>query len=307
MGWILWGKNKSKAGRKPRGRKSSRSVADPKPWNPQRTLLGLKCLLAVAAVVTLVVGWRPAERYLQVYVNLNQAAAIADAPVVLVNAEPWMSDLLQSQLRQTVSRSVRLPLDPTGLQRAAAELERDPWVRSLGSVRRMPDGSIEVACEFRRPVALVQSDHGFHPVDVDGVLLPGLYREGQVEAVGLPLIVGVATSPMEPGQPWPGESIVAGLNLVTALSREPYMAEITAFDVGRRDQRGRIRLTLLTRDGGEVRWGLPVGEDQPIEPGFDEKLQRLRKVHHERGKIDAGGQMVDIFGSTILVHRVNGG
>jgi hypothetical protein len=307
MGWILWGHKKSKAGRKSSSAKKSRSVTDPKPWNPQRTLLGLKCLFVAGIVGGIAFGWQPAERYLLDYVNRQKITAVADAPVVLVNAEPWMSDLLQEQLRAKVSQSVRLPLDPTGLQRAASRLENDPWVRSLASVHRMADGRIEVTCEFRRPVALVQSDHGYHPVDREGILLPGLYREGQVQAVGLPQIVGVATAPVEPGQLWIGDDVQAGLSLVQALTQEPYMKEIAAFDVSQRDQRGRIRLSLMTHEGGQVRWGLPLGEDQPIEPGFDEKLRRLRTVHHERGTIDAGGQVVDIFGSTILVHRSNGG
>ena len=200
MGWFLSKRKKSKAGRKSSGSKKSRSVTDPRPWNPQRTLLGLKVLFVAVLVGGVVVGWRPAEKRLLEYVNRHQSPVIADAPVVLVNAEPWMSDLLCEQLRQKVSRSVHVSLDPTGLQRAAALLEDDPWVRSLSSGGRMSDGRIEVTCEFRRPVALVQSDDGFQPVDEEGILLPGLYREGQVAAVGLPLIVGVTTPPTIPGK-----------------------------------------------------------------------------------------------------------
>ena len=69
-----------------------------------------------------------------------------------------------------------------------------------------------------------------------------------------------------------------------------------------RDSQNRIRLVLKTRTG-MVRWGLPPGQEQPIESDASVKKQWLATVCKTyRGQVDAGGKIVDVYGAGVFVH-----
>ena len=299
MGLFL--RKKRKRGRPSRARRSTSLV---RPWDPHRTLVGLRILLAVAVAAGVVFGWRWSEQALGRYVNENRAAEVVGASVRLSPAPSWMSRMLRDDLQTLVASTVgHGPLDDAGVRRAVMALESSPWVSQVRQVRRTSGGRVTVEAEYRRPIALVQAPDGYRLVDGGGVCLPGLYLEHQVDSLGLPVLIGVAASAPHAGGRWPGEDLRSGLSLASLLETEPYVDQVSAIDLGRRDTRGRMRLALCTRSGGMVRWGLPPGEERSIEPDAATKKQRLVEIYRRRGQIDDGGKVVDIFGADVFIHN----
>lgn len=299
MGLFLKRKKKTS-----RGRKKSKRSAAPKPWDPQRTMLGLKLLAAAVGALTLWLTWSYTEGRLVDYVGQRAAAKVSPQSVELDGAPGWMSRMLRRDLQELVSRQmVDDPLNPVGLDHAAAALEANPWIAAVHAVRREPDGRVIVEADYREPMALVESRNGYLLIDTEGVRLQGLYLAHQVKEVGLPVIVGVSGQAPQPGRKWSDASVLSTLSLVRMLRHEPYADQIAAFDAGHRDSRGRLRLVMHTHTGGLVRWGLPPGDEQAIEPEAAIKKRWLQSVYRQRGKIDAGGKVVDLYGAAVFVHQ----
>lgn len=299
MGWFL----PMRSSRSNRTRRRGTKRKSGRAWDPQRTLLCIKVLGGLAVVLTAAMTWRVAERALIAYANERDAPAdVTHEQVVLADAPDWMREGVRRQIAETAAKYVRpAPMDGRSLHTAALALDRDPWVRQVEQVYRRGDGTVEVNAEYREPVAMIGGPDGYHMVDAEGVRLPGMYMEHQVALLGLPRITGVVSDPARaPGQSWEGQDVQAGLALVRLLAGQPFAEQIRAYDVGYRDQRGRIRLVLETGEG-LVRWGLPPGQEQPIEPDTATKLARLRYLYEQNGSIDTGGQLVDIYGPRIAV------
>lgn len=302
MGWFLT-KNKPAPRTRSRTRAGQRSV-EPR-WDPQRTLLGLKLVGAVALVVGLMVGWRYAEWGLRSYVSdLNEQRRDPQITVELVDAPAWMSPLLYRDLCQLAAAQIRPdPLNAQRLDWAREALAANPWVKAVQRIERLPADTVRVQAVYRQPAALVETPDGYHLVDREGVCLPGLYLKHQLRELALPVIVGASAMPQRPGQPWPGRDFQAGLDLALLLVQEPYLDQVQSIDVSYRDERNRIRLVLHTVGGGLVRWGLPVGDEHPIEPPSATKRAWLTGLYHQRGSIDAGGKVVDVFGPAVFVRQ----
>lgn len=297
MGWFL---TRKKRKTRRRGRSRQSTAADPKPWNPQRTLAGLKALTAIGLTLALVLGWYYGENALRVYAGLTQSDPISLGDVDLADAPPWMSDAVKQELAGVVADHVASnPLDGDGLEAAAAALRHNPWVAHVQQVRRLAHGRVEVRATYRQPFAIIEARDGYHLVDAHGVRLPGLYFRDQVGRLNMPLISGVDTAPPgRPGQVWPGDQLPAALSLIALLENEAFANQIQAYDVSERDSRGRVRIALLTQRG-MVRWGLPPGREHSVETDASVKVRRLREVAASRGSIDAGGLIVDIYGPSI--------
>ena len=297
MGWFLHKKKKSRYTRK-------RKVTDRQPWDPERTLIGLKYLLVVMVAVGVLIGWSRAERYLAAYTSRNTHIEVTAEHVELIDPPSWMNTVLGDELRRLVATQIAPnPFDNHSLQQAAFVLSTNPWVDRVERVQRAGHNRVAVYAVYRHPVAIIESRDGYHLVDVRGTRLPGLYLEHQIEQLTLPLIIGVAAAPRLEGEVWPGDDLQAGLSLVNLLGDQPYFDQIQACDVSVRDERGRINLTLTANTGGRVRWGLPPGRERSIEPDALTKKYRLASVYAQRGSIDAGGKIVDLSGPAVFVQN----
>jgi len=298
MGWFS---SKKKRGR--RAKQSRWPIASPTQWDPQRTLARLKVLGVISCVACCVVVWYYTERQLSAYASVHGYALTPQRRVELINAPSWMSKMLEMDLSQLVlDQAGGDPMDRHGLERAGAELAANPWVERVDRIWRLAHGRVMVLAQYREPMAVIQGANGYHLVDARGIRLPGLYLNHQLEQLDLPLIVGVTALPSAEGRVWPGGDLQAGLSLQAMLADEPYKDQIRSYDVSGRDTRGRVHLVLHT-DGGMVRWGLPPGHEQQIEPDAATKKSRLAWVNRQRGSIDAGGKVVDLFGAAVFVHR----
>ncbi len=303
MGWFLVKPSGSKTSKTGKGRsKRKKGKSKKNQWDPEKVWLMAKLSLALVLLVAGGVGWFYAEKHLVAYVAQVRAAEAETEDVQLVEAPQWMSDGLQLELRGLVADSLdENPMSGESLQVAEQQLADSAWVEKIDKVQRLPDGQIHVQATFREPVAVVQGPHGYHLVDKKSIRLPGLYLKHQVDQLNMPLITGAARYPQHVGQAWPGEDVAAGLALIELLATQPYRDQVMAYDVSGRDALGRVRLVLHTQTG-LVRWGLPPGEEKTIEPPAPEKLSRLARLYQQRGSIDAGGRVVDLYRADIYVH-----
>ncbi len=291
--------------RKPkRGRGGSRKTKRHQPWDPARTVRGLKMLAVIGAVAVVVLGGSRLIRELNEYESMRYSRLIQPDDIEIRNCPLWMSPSLEDEIKLLIAGYLSAdPHDRESLCLATSVLSDSPWVSQVHQLRRLRDGRIEVFADYRRPVALVVDHAGLRLIDREGVLLPGVYSRDQLDQIGLPVITGVnSIAPTQPGEYWSGDDLQAAVMLVELLECEPYADQIIAYDAGERDSSGLPRLKLYTNHG-MVRWGLPPGYERTREPDYAVKIRWLRQVAATRGSIDAGGKIVDIFGTTIqIVH-----
>lgn len=296
MGWFLKNPKKAKANKKAKG---------PTWWSRIRGI-DLQAVQFWAAIVVLVavgLGWVVGRSYLIEYARQHAAIDVNEDTVVLVDQPNWVSEGLALQLRSLAAVYIDDdPMDVTGLQHAADALRQSAWVKAVGAVERGHDGEVRLTLDLRQPMAVVEGKHGYHLVDHEGVRLPGLYLSHQLELLGMPVIVGVKSAPGAEGYMWPGRDLQAGLSLVRLIGPQPYFGQVRAVDVSERDGQGRVRLSLRT-EHGLVMWGLPPGEEGAAEPAAEQKLHALAEVYRQRGSIDAGGRIVEVYGPAVYARH----
>ena len=274
-----------------------------------RALLTPRVGVAAGGVVAgagLFVGLVALDRSLAGYARRH---ALDEGPrVTLVEPAAWLGRPRKDELKQEITRAIgEPPLDADALERAADALGGVPCVKRVKQLRFRPGGIVEAEAVYRQPVALVEGPEGYRLVSRSGVCLSGLYMSHHVEALELPLIVGVSEPPRGAGKPWAGKDLRGGIRLVEQLADEPYADQIRAYDVSGRDERGRVRVELEAENGGAVRWGFPPGTGRALEPSPAKKENRLMSVYRRKGSIDAGGQVVDLTGPTVMTYPGAGG
>ena len=238
------------------------------------------------------------------------------APRVVLKERPaWMSDALAARISRVAMPDVAHSAFDHQLLVSTASLlsshpDSAPWIKSVRSVRRLfeqtPGDVLEIDCEFRAPIALVESGLYFWLVDENGVLLPEQFAASEVRRVmydqahrlNLRVIEGVASNPPVSGEKWPGGDLAAGIEMVRHLSDKPYAAEIERISVsnfaGRLDPR-EAQLVLLTRYNTQVRWGRPISaKDYLVEVPVAQKFQYMEKIVQQFGRVDANHSAVDL-------------
>ncbi len=307
MGWILTSKKK-----KAQEEQASQAAAEADVpvaaakqvhWDTQSTLWKVRVGVSAVGAVALGFGWVWMTNALETY-----AAARLDkddtpvAMVELANTPGWMDVKLREQLQGVAGQ--KISNDPmAGKELAAAYLafSNNPWVDSVNSVRRTASGGIVIEANYREPVAMVEQPTGLRLVDAKGVMLPWEYKHEQQAAVGLPVIKGVkGAQPEADGELWNSPDLLAGLGMVKTMQGQPFFNHVVAYDVGRRDSMGRVRVSLVTTQG-MIDWGLPVGQEQAIEPGVDHKLKLVSGLF-KPGQASANGQqmpMINLIGNRV--------
>ena len=301
MGWFLTSSKKGK----PR-RATKRGGWQARPWDPERTLrwMAFSCWVLVAGIVAL--GWNWSEAKLKQSVGRSHDEK---ATVVLQKVPLWMPASVSTDIfRQLAANLESDPFNNLSLQEASATLQSSPWVRRVLHVGRVPGGNIEVLAEYRQPVAMVASGRELHLIDREGFLLPLKYPldSGVDRKTHLQVITGVSEKPPREGEMWPGPDVRAGLKLAAVVAAQGWSDSVRAVDVsnyGGRQRRADPHLVLMTTQG-QVRWGRAPGDEQFYEPATDRKLKSIESIIRKTDSrtIDAGGQIVDVFGDSVLIH-----
>jgi len=195
---------------------------------------------------------------------------------------PWVE---KEGWRPRILHSIHLPANRGGseselLENIARQLEASGWVSRVRRVWKETHGTIRLACEYRRPIAMLETSGGrYIPVDKDGVRLPEVYDRVPSE-LGWMRIVGVQSEIPEVGTPFRGSAgdAVAAVRLAALLFDQPQIGpQISRIDVsnfdGRRDRREN-HIRLWTRDGRRIDWGSAIGREME-EATVEQKLRNL--------------------------------
>src|SRR5580704_8533272 len=141
-------------------------------------LLGVVLFLSALGFVTVLT-----ERY----VDRRVAAPTGPLMVTIKDKPVWMSDFLAEQIAATVPRASSSSFDRDLLVAAADKLRENPWVNNVRQVRRVygqrPGDTLEIDCDFRAPIALVDWGKYYWLVDGDGVKLPEQFTASQVPGI----------------------------------------------------------------------------------------------------------------------------
>ena len=268
-------------------------------WARHGVAVGVFVAMLVAATV-----------YTKRYVDQQVAAPTGPLNVVIKNKPVWMSDFLAQQIEQTVPRESSSSFDRGLLEAAAKRLAANPWVDDVRSVRRVygqrPGDTLEIDCAFRAPIALVQWGNYYWLVDGEGVKLPEQFTAAHVPMLvvgrdghtNIRVIQGVRQPPPHTGETWSGQDLSDGLGLAKVLYGHPYTDALVAIDVA--NDQGRVdprepQLVCRTKEMTEVRWGRPVNaEDALAEVPAEQKLDELRRIVKQYGRVDAGQPWVDL-------------
>lgn len=199
-------------------------------------------------------------------------------------------------------------LEPGLAERIGKSFENSAWVRGVEKVKLSHPRDIEVALDFRRPVALVRSAEGYYPIDKDGVLLPPTdFSAAQLPQY--PVIENVQTLPQGPaGTHWGDLAVWGAARLIDLLipdgDREKYWTKYELARVrvyGKADLRHAeaedmqdISYRLITLSGSEVIWGVAPDVTDPTEPDAETKLERLSMYHRDFGGLHSEQGPIEI-------------
>ena len=272
----------------------------------------------VAAFVTLLVY---GVGYSRRYADAHGLTPTAPPKVVFVNPPHWMNAQLRERLERVATPATsRSSLDASVVQDVASVLSAEPWVKQVKQVRRLYGESagdtLQIECEFRAPVALVQDEGWFWMVDADGVKLPERFLKGELGKVAngqgllgmqLRVITGVHYPAPQAGEKWKGEDLAAALELAKVFHDKPYMNDVAMIDVsaidppGIIDGRRRNEVVLITKFNTQIRWGEPMSRSAfSVDVPVGQKLLTLERLWKEYGRVDAGRPWIEIRYDSVL-------
>ncbi|MBI4579071.1 MAG: hypothetical protein HY718_05170 [Planctomycetes bacterium] len=187
-----------------------------------------------------------------------------------------------------IGSCVRLPpeqrlMDENLLSGVAEQMLASGWVRGVSRITRGMDGVIRVCCDYRRPIAMLLTNHGkYIPIDQDGVRLPEEYDQVDSDS-GWMRILGVQADPPQIGHAY-GEGgrddadAVAAVRLAALLfAQEEIVNRISGIDVTNfngREDKYKTHILLWTRDHRPIKWGSAIGSEVE-EPEVADKLRNL--------------------------------
>jgi hypothetical protein len=238
---------------------------------------------------------------------------IASQPPTIELASPTDSDgntWVREEDRQILENRVRTildgsdPFDRRPLAAIGMMLETTGWFRSVPRVERVGQRTIRITGDWRRPAAVVRSDHRDHLISWQGFPMPVVFAPGGSEA---PIILGSGIAPSYPNpadryaRVWPGEDVAAALDILRLVAFKPYRKQVAAIDISKVMRSGTI--TLITDQENRIVWGGRPGEFHAGEVSDEEKLARLDAFFERIGRIDGGFDRVEIQGPVILHGR----
>lgn len=259
---------------------------DSPPARPRRWRRGAAVALLALACAGAAIGARRLEQHVNGEYTLQQRPVFR-----LVDAPDGLDERVQSQLADIEDL---VWIDPALCARVAKILSENGWVRRVDSVRKRQAPIVEIRCQYRTPLAMVQGQRGYgYLVDEEGVRLPGQYEYHPA----LLVVRGVSGAPPPAGVVWAAPELSAALGIIRPLTREPFRPQIVAVGVqnfhGREDRRAPQIDLITDRPGGRIIWGSAPGEEME-ENSAAQKLAILRSNHHDKGRADAGRLVIDI-------------
>lgn len=241
-----------------------------------------------------------------------QYDAIDPANIEITQPHRYIRANLAEEVYQATRLSELSPLDRQATAKVASAFASHPWVKHVQSVRKLPEGRLQVDLEYRRPVAVFHAtgdaawlehienhlrslnysvdggaDQLYFPLDGEGVLLPTDHMTLEDTQSLIHIEVREVFPTGNKGTPFGDrrvESAALLARLLLAVGDQIQIAKITVSG----DPRMNLvpLLELITADGTHLFWGSPPGMEQPNERTAKEKLTDLLA-----GRYVAGGDL----------------
>ena len=225
--------------------------------------------------------------------------------VVLENQPDWMDEATATDICRLVSELAAQ--DPSDLDlpaKAAARLAQSIWVKRVApaGVVNNYHGTLTIRCEFRKPIAAVNTGVVLVRVDDQGLVLPGKLLLSGVPVGKYKTILGVTSEPPDPGQVWDSPDLLAAVELLSFIQNRPFSREITAVNVsnynGRQDL-SKPHIVMFTDQRTVLNWGRAIGTEGRIEVDYQQKLRHLDGLFAEHGSLNKL-LYVDLTGRKLL-------
>ncbi|MGQ9605083.1 MAG: cell division protein FtsQ/DivIB [Thermogutta sp.] len=239
--------------------------------------------------------WKQAGAQLAIDPRYTLTAESIDLP----DPPEWIHHDLRPEILAYLGETRRVSiLDDDLTERLHRAAAAHPWIAAVREVRKAFPARVQIACEYRKPAAMVRVPEGLLPVDADGVLLPTRDFTPQ-EAARYPRIEGIETPPRDvAGRPWADPRVEAAAKLAEMLS--PYWTQLQfarIVPLQLQPSSGTpISLEVLTRGGSRVIWGSPPNVSPDDEAPPEVKMRRLDIYFKEHGSLEGlnGPQLFDL-------------
>lgn len=216
-------------------------------------------------------------------------------PWLAISDNQWVGNEIEAAANLRPDDDIR---DPQLCARVGKGLESSPWVAGVQRVTKRPNGAVRVDATFREPFAFIAVRGRAYLVDEAGVRLPSECMAAAIDPEDWLTITGVAEPIPDVGQAWGGRDLAGGLALVrylrnaVAQGRLPFRSSLRAVDVANYDGAentfdAKLRLRTI-HPRCYIRWGEPPGEEYPVQPSADRKLEMLASVYADRGQLPEG-------------------
>jgi hypothetical protein len=274
-------------------------------WGQFITYVGSFCVIVlIGGLFTAVaLGLRPLEQRAATTVSLQGSDLEIAWPMNAITPDgkpsTWLPRANQEQIEQLVvdalgdTRQEVFSAEP--LERVSDALKASGWFDGVPSVTRERGGKVVINGKWRVPGVFVRHKGDEYLVSWDGKRLPpvrkaGLERNFRVimdPAVGPP---AYADGSADFGTAWPGEDMVASIELIELMQDKPWYHQVAGVDVSEYSSKGR--LTLVTPEHTRVVWGGRPTKPLIGEVSTAQKLAHLSQIMHDYRRIDAGYPLI---------------
>jgi hypothetical protein len=188
------------------------------------------------------------------------------------------------------------PFDRGVISTLGTAFAKTGWFEGRPTVSRAGGGIIRLGGAWRTPAAVVRQRGEEQLIGWDGKPMPARFKVGLAT---FPVIDGItppapktADGSVDCAQAWPGEEIIASLELLREIAVHPWMADVGGIDAS---EFGTLRsLAIVTKRGTRVVWGGRASKPSLGEVTSERKTAHIDELWKQTGRIDGGFQLVYI-------------
>jgi hypothetical protein len=258
-------------------------------------------MLVLGAGVGVVVGMRPLERRAAQLPGTRASVVDIQWPTVQTSAGERVTWVPKSE-REALSEMARAALAGdnerfTGesLERVGKAMASSGWFTHTPTIRRVTGGRIEINGNWRAPAAVVRRDGVDQLISWDGYPMPvtatvGTTKFPVIDSPALPAPKLAGGEAVDYNTAWQGEDIVASLELLAALLRQPWGSQVAGVDA--KEFSNTRAMVVTTTFGTRIYWGGRLTKPALGEVSSEQKLAHLHDLFSKHNRIDAGYPMI---------------